>query len=154
MATKHSKRYRQCLEMAPKDPVPLPKAVEIVKAMPTCKFDATVELSMHLGIDPRQAEQNLRGSISLNHGIGVSRKVVAFCEGEAAEQAKAAGAVEAGLDELIDKIQKGWMDFDVAIATPSTMRAVSKLGRVLGPQGKMPSPKAGTVVENVAESVR
>jgi len=154
MTDKHSKRYRKCLESVPAEAVPVAKAVEIVKGFPVGKFDPTVELVMNLGIDPRQAEQNIRGAVSLAHGIGVTRKVIAFCDGGDAAAAKAAGAIEAGLDELIDKIQKGWADFDVAVATPGTMRSVSKLGRVLGPQGKMPSPKAGTVVDNIVQAVK
>jgi len=153
MPQKNSKRYRQCLEAVPEEAVNLSKAVEIIKGFPAGKFDPTVELVMHLGIDPRQAEQNLRGSISLTHGVGTTRKVIAFCEEKDVEAVKAAGAIEAGLDELVQKIQKGWMDFDVAIAIPSSMRSVSKLGRLLGPQGKMPSPKAGTVTEDVVTAV-
>jgi len=141
------------VEKVPSGAVPIARAVEAIQSFPAMKFDPTVELVMHLGIDPRQADQNIRGSISLPHGIGATRKVIAFCEGPDVEAAKASGAMEAGLDELIEKIQKGWMDFDVAVATPKTMRSVSKLGRLLGPQGKMPSPKAGTVVEDVAKAV-
>jgi len=154
MAKKNSKRYRQCLESVPKGPVSVEEAVKIVKSFPAGKFDPTIELVMHLGIDPRQADQGIRGSISLAHGIGATRRVIAFCDGDDVEKATAAGAVEAGLDELVEKIQKGWMEFDVAVATPAAMRTVSKLGRILGPQGKMPSPKAGTVVEDVAQAVR
>ena len=154
MAKKQSKRYRQCLEQVPADPVPLPDAVRIVKEFAPTKFDPTVELVMSLGIDTRQADQNLRGSISLPHGIGATRRVIAFCEGEDVEAAKSAGATEAGSDELVEKIQKGWADFDVAIATPAMMRSVAKLGRILGPQGKMPSPKVGTVVKDVRAAVK
>lgn len=154
MAKSKPKYYRQCLEKVPETPVPVAEAVEIIKGFPGRKFDQTVELVMHLGVDPRQADQNLRGSIALKHGIGATRKVIAFCEGDDVEAAKAAGAVEAGLDELVEKIQKGWMDFDVAVATPKSMRGVSKLGRLLGPKGKMPSPKAGTVVADIATAVK
>ncbi len=154
MPEKHSKRYTQCLEAVPKQKVPIAEAVEIIKGFSSTKFDPTVELVMHLGIDTRHAEQNLRGSISLPHGIGASRKVIAFCEGDDVEAAKAAGAVEAGGEELVEKIQKGWMDFDVAVAPRAMMKTVSKLGRLLGPQGKMPSPKAGTVVDDVAKAVK
>lgn len=151
---RHGKRYRQWQEKVPKQPVALAEAVEIVKGFTGGKFDPTIELTMHLGIDARQADQSLRGSISLPNGIGKSRRVIAFCDGEEAEKAKAAGAIEAGADELIQKIQGGWSDFDVAISTPQMMRSVSRLGRILGPQGKMPSPKSGTVVEDVATAVR
>jgi large subunit ribosomal protein L1 len=116
--------------------------------------DQTVEIALHLGIDPRQADQMLRGAISLPKGIGKARRVIAFCDDASAEAAKAAGAVEAGGDELVKKIEDGWFEFDVAIAHPSMMGKVGKLGRVLGPQGKMPSPKAGTVTAKVAEAVK
>jgi len=153
MSKEHSQRYVKSCENLPSGPVALAQAVEAVKGFPATKFDSTVELVMHLGVDPRQADQNIRGALSLPHGIGATRKVIAFCEGELLEQAKAAGAVEAGGEELVAKIQDGWMDFDVAVAHPSMMRTVSKLGRVLGPQGKMPSPKAGTVSEDIAAVV-
>lgn len=116
--------------------------------------DQMVEIVLHLGIDPRQADQMLRGAISLPKGIGKSRRVIAFCEEEMVESAKAAGAVEAGGDELVKKITDGWFDFDVAVAHPSMMGKVGKLGRVLGPQGKMPSPKAGTVTPDVEQTVK
>jgi large subunit ribosomal protein L1 len=108
---------------------------------------------MHLGIDPRQADQQLRGSLSLPHGIGKSRRVIAFCREDVVEAAKAAGAIEAGGEDLVAKIEGGWFDFDVAVASPDMMRVVSKLGRTLGPKGLMPSPKAGTVTQDVANAV-
>jgi len=117
------------------------------------KFDATVELVMHLGIDPKQAEQALRGSLSLPHGIGATKKVIAFCEDGDVEAAKAAGAIEAGHTELIKKVQDGWLDFDVAVASSKVMKDVSKLGRTLGPQGKMPTPKGGTVGDDIPQMV-
>jgi large subunit ribosomal protein L1 len=150
----HGKRYQEWAKKVPPAAVGLEEAVKIVREFKGEKVDPTIELTMHLGIDPRQADQALRGSISLPNGIGKARKVIAFCEGEEAEKAKAAGAVEAGADELIKKVQDGWMEFDVAISTPKMMRSVSRLGRVLGPQGKMPSPKSGTVVEDVETAVR
>ncbi len=116
--------------------------------------DQTVELVVHLGIEPKHADQMVRGAISLPKGIGKSRSVIAFCEGDIAEQAKAAGASEVGSDELVKKIQDGWLGFDVAIAHPSMMGKVGKLGRVLGPQGKMPTPKAGTVTPDVVQAVK
>ncbi|MCD6365224.1 MAG: 50S ribosomal protein L1 [Planctomycetes bacterium] len=154
MGKLRGKRYKAQVEKRPAGKLSLSQAVDTIKGFDAPKFDQTVELSMHLGIDPRQADQALRGSISLPNGIGVSRKVIAFCEGEDAEQAIEAGAIEAGCDELIEKIQGGWMDFDVALAKPDMMKKVSRLGRVLGPQGKMPSPKAGTVVEDVSSAVK
>lgn len=116
--------------------------------------DSTVEIVMHLGIDARQADQMLRGAISLPKGLGKTRQVIAFCEGDAAEAATAAGASEVGGDELVKKIQDGWSDFDVAVAHPSMMGKVGKLGRILGPQGKMPTPKSGTVTQDVATAVK
>ena len=151
--TRHGKRYQADVAKVPPRPVPLAEAIKILKGFNQTKFDQTVELVLWLGIDPRQADQAIRGSISLPHGIGKTKRVIAFCEGEQAEAARKAGAVEAGSDELIEKIQKGWADFDVAVATPAMMRSVSRLGRILGPQGKMPSSKAGPVVEEVAPAV-
>lgn len=116
--------------------------------------DQTVELHMHLGIDPKHADQMLRGAISLPKGLGKTRKVIAFCDGGLIEEAKAAGAIEAGAEDLVAKIEGGWLDFDVAIAHPSMMAKVGKLGRVLGPQGKMPTPKAGTVTPEVVTAVK
>ena len=154
MANTRSRRYKKCLEGIPKTPVSPKEAIDVLKGIDGLKFDSSVELVMHLGIDPRQADQALRGSMSLPHGIGKTKKVIAFCEGEEAEKAIQAGAVEAGGEELVKKVQGGWMDFDVAIASPAMMKVVSKLGRVLGPTGKMPSPKAGTVTPDVASAVK
>ncbi len=154
MAKRRSRRYRQLCEKVPEGAVNTAEAIRVIKEFQSAKFDATVELVMHLGIDPRQADQAIRGSISLPHGIGSTRKVIAFCEGEDVEKAIEAGAIEAGGDELVKKIQGGWMDFDVAVATKGMMKIVSRLGRVLGPQGKMPSPKAGTVVDDITQAVK
>ncbi|NQV34338.1 MAG: 50S ribosomal protein L1 [Phycisphaeraceae bacterium] len=148
-----SKRYNKADETAVKEALSLKAAVDKVKSFDTAKFDQTVELVMQLGIDPKQADQLIRGAISLPHGTGKQRKVVAFCDDSEAEAAKAAGAVEAGCDELVEKVQGGWLDFDVAIASPRVMGKVGKLGRVLGPQGKMPSPKNGTVTNEVVQAV-
>lgn len=117
-------------------------------------FDQTVECVMHLGIDAKQADQMIRGSLSLPKGIGKTKRVAAFCPEELAATARAAGAVEAGADELIKKVSDGWLDFDVAVAHPSLMGKVGKLGRILGPQGKMPSPKSGTVTPDIEQAVR
>jgi large subunit ribosomal protein L1 len=154
MSRYRGKRYRQSLEKAPKGKLPLAQAVAAVKEFKPTKFDPTVDLVVHLGIDPKQSDQTIRGALSLPHGIGKSKKVVAFCDGEDIQKAKAAGAIEAGSDELIKKINDGWTDFDVAVATPPMMKSVSRLGRILGPQGKMPSPKAGTVVADIAQAVK
>lgn len=148
-----SKRYKRESQQASKEPVSLAEAVDKVKAFKSVKFDQSVECVVHLGIDPKKSDQLIRGSISLPHGIGKQKKVVAFCEGSDVEAAKKAGAVEVGCDDLIEKVSGGWLDFDVAVASPKVMGKVSKLGRVLGPQGKMPSPKKGTVAEDVATTV-
>lgn len=145
----------------------LPEAVAMVKAMGEEKagksykggrkrkgFDQTVEIVMHLGIDPKQADQMIRGSVSLPKGIGKTKRVIAFCPDEMVEAAQSAGAMESGGDALIKKVQDGWSDFDVAVAHPSMMGKVGKLGRVLGPQGKMPSPKSGTVTPDITQAVK
>jgi large subunit ribosomal protein L1 len=148
-----SKRYKKEVQQRSSELVSVPEAVEKIKAFGSVKFDQSVELVMQLGIDPKQANQLIRGSISLPHGIGKQKKVVAFCEDSEVEQAKKAGAVEAGCDELIKKISDGWTDFDVAIASPKVMSKVGRLGRILGPQGKMPSPKNGTITDDIATAV-
>ena len=145
-----SKRYKAESEQASKEPIGLAEAVEKVKSFKSVRFDQSVECVLQLGIDPKQADQLVRGSLSLPHGIGRQKKVIAFCEGADVEAAQAAGAIEAGCDELIKKVSDGWMDFDVAVASPKVMSKVGKLGRVLGPQGKMPSPKNGTLTNDVA----
>ena len=152
---KRTERYMKLQELLKDKPHPmeLGEAIKVLKQFGTTKFDQTIQCVLQLGIDPRQAEQQVRGAIALPKGIGKARRVIAFCEGETAQRAKEAGAIEAGGDELVKKIQEGWMDFDVAVATPSIMRLVGRLGRVLGPQGKMPSPKAGTVTEDVVAAV-
>jgi len=148
-----SKRYKKESQQLSKETASLTEAVEKVKSFKSVKFDQSIECVLHLGIDPKQADQLVRGSISLPNGIGKQKKVIAFCEDSNAEAAQKAGAVEAGCDELIQKISEGWMDFDVAIASPKVMGKVGKLGRVLGPQGKMPSPKNGTVTADVVTAV-
>ena len=151
---KRSKRYTADAQKASAEVLSLGDAVKKVKGFGSTKFDQTVECVMHLGIDPKQADQMIRGAISLPNGIGKARKVIAFCEDSDADAAKAAGAIEAGCDELIEKVQGGWLDFDVAIASPKVMGKAGKLGRVLGPQGKMPSPKNGTVTPDVVTAVK
>lgn len=152
---RHGKRYRADeSSSAQAEPVPLTEAVAKVKSFKPTKFDQSVEICMHLGIDAKQADQAVRGSVSLPHGIGVARRVVAFCREDQVEAAKDAGALEAGGEELVKKIQDGWMEFDVAVASPEMMRVVSRLGRTLGPKGLMPSPKSGSVTPNVPEAVK
>jgi large subunit ribosomal protein L1 len=148
-----SKRYKKESQQLSKEPMSLAEAVEKIKSFKSVKFDQTVECVLNLGIDPKQADQLVRGSISLPHGIGKQKKVIAFCEDADIEAAQKAGAVEAGCDELVKKVSDGWLDFDVAIASPKVMSKVGKLGRVLGPQGKMPSPKNGTVTTDVTTAV-
>jgi len=148
-----SKRYKKEAEQSNKEVLSLSDAVGKIKSFKSTKFDQTIECVVHLGIDPKQADQLVRGSLSLPNGIGKQKKVIAFCEDSDADAARNAGAVEAGCDELIKKVSDGWMDFDVAIASPKVMGKVGKLGRVLGPQGKMPSPKNGTVTADVATAV-
>jgi large subunit ribosomal protein L1 len=149
----HSKRFLAALKEVTKPLYTLEEAVKLLKKLPPPKFDQSVEMHFKLGIDSKQSEQNIRGAISLPAGLGRSRKVVAFCPPELLEDARKAGALEAGGDELVAKIQGGWMDFDVAVAHPQMMQKVAKLGRVLGPQGKMPTPKAGTVGPDVKKLV-
>jgi large subunit ribosomal protein L1 len=150
----NGKRYRADFEKHDiSEVLPLDKAVDRLKTFKPTKFDQTVEIAMHLAIDARQADQAIRGSIALPHGVGQSRRVVAFCTDDKIEAAKAAGAVEAGGAELVKKISDGWMEFDVAVASPDMMKVASKLGRVLGPKGLMPSPKAGTVTPDVVNAV-
>ena len=150
-----SKRYRESAKKAVADPVPLDRAIDVLKGFKPTKFDQTVELIFSLGIDPKQADQMIRGSLSLPHGVGKTKRVVAFCPDHLAPQALEAGAVRAGGQELVASIEKeNFTDFDVAVATPDMMRFVGRLGKVLGPKGLMPSPKAGTVTPDVASAVR
>lgn len=148
-----SKRYKKEYQQTSKEALNLAEAVEKIKSFKSVKFDQSIECVLYLGIDSKQADQSIRGSLSLPHGIGKQKTVVAFCEDSDIEAATKAGAVQAGCDDLIKKISDGWMDFDVAIASPKVMGKVGKLGRILGPQGKMPSPKNGTVTTDVVNAV-
>jgi large subunit ribosomal protein L1 len=149
-----SKRYKSELQqLNDKEILSVAEAVEKIKSFKSVKFDQSIECVLQLGIDPKQADQLVRGSISLPNGIGRQKKVIAFCEDSDVEAAKKAGAVEVGCDDLVKKVSDGWMDFDVAIASPKVMAKVGKLGRVLGPQGKMPSPKNGTVTNDISTAV-
>jgi len=151
---KLSKRARQNESLIPASELEAPQAMAALKKYKAPRFDQSVEVCMHLGVDVKQADQMIRGSVSLPKGIGKSKRVIAFCGSDQVAAAKEAGAVEAGAEELVQKIEKGWFDFDVAVATPDMMRVISKLGRVLGPKGLMPSPKAGTVTPKVPEAVK
>ena len=150
---KRSKRYKELLTKVPEQPVGLSQAIEILKGFDGAKFDQTIEIHMHLGVDPKQADQIVRGSIVLPHGIGKTQRVVVFAKDAAAEAAQAAGADEVGQEELAKKISGGWLEFDVCIASPDMMGVVGPLGRVLGPRSLMPSPRAGTVTPDVAKAV-
>ncbi len=153
---KHSKRTIDLRTKSRRKTVyALPEVARSVKESATAKFDETIELAFYLGIDPRHADQMVRGSVSLPHGAGKEVAVIVFCkQGEQAEAAKEAGAVEVGADELVAKVQGGWTGFDAAVASPDMMGQVGKLGKILGPRGLMPSPKAGTVTPNVGAAVR
>jgi large subunit ribosomal protein L1 len=149
-----SKRYAEGLKLVDrKKKYSVEEAVELVRKTPPAKFDETILLVLRLGIDSKKAEQMVRGSVTLPRGIGKTRKVIVFAEGEAAEAARKAGADEVGGADLVAKVQGGFLDFDIAIANPAMMRHVGKLGKILGPQGKMPSPKSGTVTENLGQAV-
>lgn len=148
-----SKRMKASAKKRPADPLPLAEAMAALKQYGATKFDQTVDIVIRLGVDAAQADQIVRGSIVLPHGIGKQLRVVAFAKGAQAEAAKAAGADEVGEEDLAQKIMGGWMDFDACIASPDMMKVVSPLGRVLGPRGLMPSPRAGTVTPDVAKTV-
>ena len=149
-----SKRYEKAATLVePGKSYPLGEAITVLKSMPPVKFDETVELSISLGIDPAKSDQAIRGTVILPHGTGRTRRVLVFCKGEHEILAKQAGADFVGGNELIEKVQQGWLDFDVAIATPDLMKDVSRLGKLLGPRGLMPNPKAGTVSNDVARAV-
>jgi large subunit ribosomal protein L1 len=152
---KRSKRYQAISTQAPaKEVLPLDAAVTLLKKFANTKFDQTVEIHIRLGIDPRQADQIVRGSLVLPHGIGKTQRVIVFAKGDLAEAAREAGADEVGQEDLAKRIKEGWLDFDACIASPDMMGLVGPLGRVLGPRGLMPSPRAGTVTPDVARVVR
>jgi large subunit ribosomal protein L1 len=152
--TQHGKKYKESLTKADRESMHgLVEAVELVKGLASAKFDETVELAVRLGVDPRKADQIVRGTLSLPSGTGRTERVAVFAAGEAAAEARAAGADEVGADDLVAKINGGFLDFDVAIATPDLMGKVGTLGRVLGPRGLMPNPKTGTVTTDVGRAV-
>ncbi|HXB98503.1 MAG TPA: 50S ribosomal protein L1 [bacterium] len=130
------------------------EALELVKQGAKAKFDETVSVAVHLGVDPKQSDQQVRGVVLLPSGSGVVRRIAVFCKGEKEAEAKAAGADVVGAEDLVDKVSKGWLDFDVAVATPDMMREVGKLGKVLGPRGLMPNPKTGTVTVDVTKAIK
>ena len=149
------KRYLQATQLVDRESTySLEDAVRLLKSMKQARFDEALELAVQLGIDAKQSDQQVRGNISLPHGIGKTSTVAVFAEGEKAQQAQEAGADYVGGDDLAAKVEGGWTDFDVGLATPDIMRLVGRLGRHLGPRGLMPSPKSGTVTEDIAEAVR
>ncbi len=152
---KHGKRLRRIYEQIDRHKVyTLDEAIKVLKQAATAKFDETVEVAMNLGVDPRHADQMVRGVVQLPAGTGKEVRVAVFARGEKAEEAKAAGADIVGAEDLVEKVQKGEIDFDRAIATPDMMPLVGRLGKILGPRGLMPNPKVGTVTPNVAEAVK
>jgi large subunit ribosomal protein L1 len=153
--SKHGKRYIEASKLVDSAKLYAPaEALTLIKSMPKGKFDETVELAIRLGVDPRHADQQIRGAVVLPFGTGRTVKIAVFAKGEKAKEAVEAGAEKVGAEDLIEEIQKGWMDFDVAVATPDMMGAVGKLGKVLGPKGLMPNPKTGTVTMDITKAVK
>lgn len=151
----HSKRYNigiKDLDTSAK--YDIDESIKILKNFPKCNFDETVELSVNLGVNPKKSNQLVRGTVVLPHGTGKELRVIAFCRGEKLKEAEEAGAVMAGDEELIEKVKNGWLDFDAAVATPDIMKDIGKLGRILGPRGMMPNPKAGTLSEDIGNTIQ
>lgn len=151
---RHGKKYGRIKAKAPKEVLELGKAIQFLKANPAARFDETIELGIKLGIDPKKSEHTVRGTVNLPHGTGKNIRLLVFATGPAADAAREAGADFVGGEDMIEKVKGGWMDFDVAVATPEAMKEVRKLGRVLGPRGLMPNPKTGTVTDSTAEAVK
>ena len=151
---KHGKKYRQAVGKVEIRPYPLRDAIELAKGASFAKFDETLEIAMRLGVDPKHADQMVRGTVVLPHGLGKTARVLVFASGEKIREAEEAGADHVGGDELAKRIEGGWLDFDAVVATPDMMRVVGRLGKVLGPRGLMPNPKAGTVSLDVAKAVQ
>ena len=148
-----SKNLRKIAERVEKRPYLIDEAIDLLKDVSFTKFDQTVEIAMNLGVDPKHADQMVRGTVVLPHGTGKTVRILAFASGEKVKEAEDAGADHAGGDELAKKIQEGWLDFDAVISTPDMMKVVGRLGRVLGPRGLMPNPKSGTVTFDVAKAI-
>lgn len=151
---KRSKKYNESLKLFDRDKIyNLEEAVSILKKMPQLKFDQSVDLAICLNIDSKKSDQLLRGTVVLPNGTGKTKRIAVFCKGEAEKEARESGADFIGGQELIDKVAGGWLDFDVVVSSPEMMRDLSKLGKILGPRGLMPSPKTGTVTNNIAQAV-
>jgi large subunit ribosomal protein L1 len=151
---KSGKKYREALKLVDRPVYTLTEAMPLLKKAAFAKFDETVELSMRLGVDPKHADQMVRGTVVLPHGLGTTKRVIVIASGEKVLEARDAGADEVGGDDVVQKIQGGWMDFDAVVATPDMMKSVGRLGKILGPRGLMPNPKTGTVTVDVARAVR
>jgi large subunit ribosomal protein L1 len=153
---KRGKRYRELIKLIDRNRLySLDEATDLLKQTAKAKFDETIDLAARLGVDPRQADQNVRGTVSLPYGTGTSKRVIVFTTGEERiREAQEAGANVVGGEDLVERIQGGWMEFDAAIATPDMMRVISRLGRILGPAGLMPNPRSGTVTEDVSKTVK
>ena len=151
---KNGKNFRKAVEQVEEKPYKLSVAMELLKKVAFAKFDETVEVSMSLGVDPKHADQMVRGTVQLPHGLGKTVRVIVIASTDKIREAREAGADEAGGDDIVQKIQGGWLDFDAVVATPDMMRSVGKLGRMLGPRGLMPNPKTGTVTFEVAKAVK
>ena len=149
---KHGKKYTDIAKKAPTETVDLEEAVKFLKAHPVAKFDETMEIAFRMGCNPKQ--QTIRGTVNLPNGTGKKVRVLVFAQGTAADAAREAGADYVGLDDLLEKIKGGWLDFDIAIATPDSMASVRKMARVLGPRGLMPNPRTGTVTDDTAAAVK
>jgi len=150
---RHGKGYRSAVEKVERRPYGLREAVEAAKAASWVEFDETVEVALRLGVDPKHADQMVRGTVVLPHGTGKSQRILVFASGEKIKEAEEAGADHVGGEELAKKVEGGWLDFDAVVSTPDMMRVVGRLGRVLGPRGMMPNPKAGTVTFDVAKAI-
>ena len=148
------KKFEASVKLVDKPAYPLQDAMPLLKQAAFAKFDETVELAMRLGVDPKHADQMVRGTVVLPHGLGKSKRVVVIASGEKVREGREAGADEVGGDDLVQKIQGGWLDFDAVVATPDMMKSVGRLGKVLGPRGLMPNPKTGTVTMDVARAVK
>src|ERR1700704_1747733 len=151
---KHGKKYRQSATKVEHRPYPLKEAIQLARDASFVKFDETLEIAMRLGVDPKHADQMVRGTVVLPHGLGTVSRVLVFATGDKVREAEEAGADVVGGDELAKRIEGGWMEFDSVVATPDMMRVVGRLGKVLGPRGLMPNPKAGTVTLDVAKAVQ